>query len=426
MLGFDSFCLTSPAILFHNMTSPWNRVAPGIYRHSGTKKYYERTKINGKRTWRVLSAHKLKFATDEAAAKRTQRSRIELGIEKPEVFQRSLSVLIDEYHRADCPDRHLHPRQGKSLDEEKRRCDILKKWWGDRTPQHITLDTIAAYAKWRMKHVAKDGCNGRRSTDQDLATLSNVIRYHSIHPNPLLGRQTFWREADARHCRDCAPRSGSELHELANRMFDYSRTHTLGWQLLFEALTGCRTNEICQMRADAKDRNTPGFVEGDWLWLKRSKHGVNPFVALKDRPELRELLAAHRNWLEARYPGSPWMFPSPKDPSVHISFTALTRRLAEISPDRKLTSHGLRAFYVLVRRGQGIADGQIAAEIGDKTVELIRRVYGDIPPGWQGGSEIAFTPERGEPAWKRFDGGITSGIKPFSGRQKSWVKNLRK
>jgi hypothetical protein len=46
-----------------------------------------------------------------------------------------------------------------------------------------------------------------------------------------------------------------------------------------------------------------------------------------------------------------------------------------------VTSHGMRAYYVTVRRSQGIKDGQIAAEIGDKSgVALIVSTYGDLPP----------------------------------------------
>lgn len=63
------------------------------------------------------------------------------------------------------------------------------------------------------------------------------------------------------------------------------------------------------------------------------------------------------------------------------------------------TSHGLRAFYVSVRRSEGAPDGQIAAEIGDKSVSLIQHTYGSIPPGWQGGAELSFLPKEAMPAW---------------------------
>ena len=50
---------------------------------------------------------------------------------------------------------------------------------------------------------------------------------------------------------------------------------------------------------------------------------------------------------------------------------------------KKLTSHGDRAFYVLVRRSNGIHDSQIAAELNQiGGLETLRTSYGVVPSHW--------------------------------------------
>jgi hypothetical protein len=66
-----------------------------------------------------------------------------------------------------------------------------------------------------------------------------------------------------------------------------------------------------------------------------------------------------------------------------------------------------------LRRSHGIADNQIAAEIGDRTVELIHRTYGDLPPTWSGMAKLSWRPSSGEPAWARWLTKPTAVIQPI-------------
>jgi hypothetical protein len=60
----------------------------------------------------------------------------------------------------------------------------------------------------------------------------------------------------------------------------------------------------------------------------------------------------------------------------------------------------LRAYYVTVRRSQGVGDGQIADEIGDSSgAATVVQSYGGIPPNWRGAAGLTWMP-KGEPAWK--------------------------
>lgn len=66
---------------------------------------------------------------------------------------------------------------------------------------------------------------------------------------------------------------------------------------------------------------------------------------------------------------------------------SLTRLLEDLLAEgrikRKLTSHGMRGGYVLVRRSWGILNSQIAWEgnqIGG--VKTLERSYDGVPPHW--------------------------------------------
>jgi hypothetical protein len=68
---------------------------------------------------------------------------------------------------------------------------------------------------------------------------------------------------------------------------------------------------------------------------------------------------------------------------------------------RKITSHGLRAFYVTARRSHGVMDSQIAWEIGHTSGgATLAEVYGGVPPHWLAGDgpKLNWLPN-GKPAW---------------------------
>lgn len=390
-------------------TPVWKKVAPCIYRHQPTGALYERSEIEGRRTFRKLASHKVADARDELAELRAQRGRIERGIERrPDDKSRwAVARVLQIYLDANCPDRQLHRRPPRTELEEKRRVKILMQFFRGQRVFDLSADMCLEYARWRFKRVSQNGADGRRTTDHELSTLANALDFSGISTEPIRDRKKFYQASKARHCRDCAPESGDELHDMVERLLSGNvRTQVLGWQALFEAFTGCRTNEVLRWRMDASKRGEPGFIEdGKWLWLHRSKRGVNPWVVLENRPEMAALMAAHSEWHRINYPASPWYFPSPGNPDRPLRIWALTARLGDMHRvgdlRRKITSHGLRAFYVLVRRSQGIADGQISAEIGDRTIALIENTYGALPANWQGGDAVSFMPRTKAPAWAR-------------------------
>ncbi|KAF0178686.1 MAG: hypothetical protein FD161_1730 [Limisphaerales bacterium] len=387
----------------------YTRVAEGIYRDSRTGHLYERPTIHGRRTFRVLLARSIKIAKEELAAKRTLQGRSRFGLaedpytHKPIVLVRA---ILDAWLSAGGPKRSGEHR-GEIPYDTKKHVEKLSAWWGPKTPAEITPATCQAYASHRRKEMPR-GTDGGRSIDMELSTLSTALHFgvlQGLAPhNPLSSsRPRFYQASKARHCREFAPASGDELHTLAATLFESPKSEVLGWQLLLQAMTGTRTSEALRLQWNAKPKE-PGFVEKEWLWLRRSKGGVNPFAMI--HPALQKCLTALAAWRRSRFPSSPWYFPSPDDPTQPVDDCALSHALRRISPvvcQAKRTAHGLRAFFVTVRRSQGISDGQIAAEIGDRTgAAIIASTYGAVPPNWRGGSEISFLPVKGKPAWHTF------------------------
>jgi integrase len=390
-------------------------VAPGIYKENLTGKLYERPYVAGHRTWRKLKSRTLKLAKAELAAKRTDQARAVQGFAKdpygpPAKF---VGELCAEFIKAGCPDRNHRPRSGHALKAEQYRIKKFLPFWTRKLSSHVKAKDCADYYTWRKKRIERG--DGGRAIDMELTTLSNVfhwaVRVGKADANPLASGRPRFRDTKAvRHCREFMPQDGNELHALAEYFFKEPRSEVLGWQLLLEAMTGCRTSEILRLRWDAKHRGQAGFIESawnpnqpitQWLWIARSKGGVKPFVEI--HPALAACIEALKCWRSVRCPKSQWWLPSPRVKNAPVERGALTHGLKRASKALNLdhrTSHGMRAFYVTVRRSHGNAsDAQIADELGDKTgAAIVTSTYGAVPPNWRGSEALSWLP-KGKPAW---------------------------
>lgn len=387
----------------------YQRVAEGIYQDPRTGNFYERPTIGGRRTWRKLEGHTLKLARESLAQRRTDQARASRGMARDPYAPKPVTIgtLIELYIAAGCPDRFDQVKAGHQEIKELSRLKILRPFWADRDPESIAVQADCRRYRESRRRSASPG-KGGRAVDLELNTLANVLRFAlqrgKILENPLAAGRPRFAPAVVRHSRDLAPANGEELHALAAHLFEDKRSESLGWQLLIQAMTGCRTSEVLRLRWDAGPGHA-GFVEKDWLWLSRAKGGVNPFALV--HPALAETLKALAAWRALRgWQSSPWFFPSPKVSGAAVISTALTAALRSASPlvvGRQITSHGLRSYYVTVRRSQGVLDSQIAAEIGDRTgAPIVVSTYGAIPPNWQGREGIGWMPEKSPPAWALF------------------------
>jgi integrase len=329
--------------------------------------------------------------------------------------------IIDAFEKANCPTIHGDARKDVQLKVAKYRLGHLRTHFGEMPWDKITSLDCGDFANIR-KGQCKGG-HGGREIDLELTLLSAMFRWamtkgrvkaggFGVTSNPVRER-TKHRAKTVKHCKQFMPKSGKELHTLVVSLFEERPSEALGWQALLEAMTGCRTSEILRLRWDAKDETEPGYIakakttdgrEIEVLYLARSKRGVRPWAII--HPGLRAVLDALRQWRNWRYPESPWFIPGYKTKGGQdirgqnpMNNTSLTHALARVSKMLAVghrTSHGLRAFYVTVRRKDRIPDLEIAWEIGDASgADLIIRTYGEIPPII--GDEICWMVD--QPAW---------------------------
>lgn len=381
----------------------WEGLGGGIYLKHPSKTFFHRPEINGKPTWRKLDVRTLKDARDLKAFLDSQQTLFKRGLAKDPYAEEALAPTVGEliagYEAAGYPASNNSSRANGQVQYEKFRLQKLMPFWGNKRVDQIKSNKDCSdYAAFRRGQLRK-GCSGGRSVHLELANLSSVFAWAvntgKIETNPIAQRPPFLDRKKVTHCRDAMPESAAELHELARAMFSNNqRSEPLGWQLLLEAMTGCRTSEILRMRWDAK-QGQAGFMDGTHLWLERSKGGINPWAEI--HPALKQTLDAMAQWRAMRgLTSSPWFIPSCYGELMHKrSLTQWLHRL----PGKKRTSHGMRAYYVTVRRSMGIGDGQIAAEIGDASgAPIIVSTYGAIPPNWRGQAGLGWMVEK--PAWE--------------------------
>src|SRR5688572_7726396 len=102
---------------------PARQVAECIYLRYG-KFYYRTYQPNGKRTFRKIDAVSLKAAKAKYHELKAAENSGEALATKATV-----GTILNDYLRANCPDRKRQPREGTQLDQEKNRVAHLLKWW---------------------------------------------------------------------------------------------------------------------------------------------------------------------------------------------------------------------------------------------------------------------------------------------------------
>ena len=389
-------------------------VESGIYQDVISRTYFERPFINGKRTWRSLKAKNLKFAREEL---HRRKSAVSSGknpyCERKDgpLCARTVGDVIRLYQQDKYPDKHLNTRTESTRADEERNCETLLLFWDSIPVDSVSVATCDRYRDWRLKRIKRG--KGLRTIDCELNTLNNAFRYgvrrELAQKNPLADRPKYQPSKLVVHCRQYMPGNADELHAAARHLFSAVSSEVLGFQLLFTAYTGQRTCELLRLRTDA-GADEPGHVtqEGSCLrvWRAKGQDMVNPFCAVHEG--LAALLKAHKAWLKARYPDSPWFFPG-RSPDQVVDKGALAHALRRLKSkgliSRKITPHGGRAFFVTVRRSHGGTDSQIALEIGHTSGgSTLSAVYGGVPPDWirGGGPQMAWLPS-GAPAWSDLD-----------------------
>jgi integrase len=393
-------------------------VSDGVYEDTNGR-FWMRPWIGGRRTWRQLHSLKLKFARVEAAdLLSAHRRSISGDCRSPLARGTTFSQIGGFYLAAGCPNSLGEPRDDKFIALEKWRIDHLEQFYGGWPVDDIKLPSLMQYRDWRVKRVSRG--TGARTTEMEWVTLSNIINFavrqglvsinyiRSARPRLRSNRPRASSTADRiQHCRQFAPADGNELNLLAEYFFAEERSQAIGFQMIFEAFTSCRSSEAQRLRMDAANPDAPGFIQGNHLFIARSKHGVNPFVLITD--ELADFLDCHKTWHRETHAEHPWWFPGRLStrsvelkPLGKLSLNHALRRATSDLGLPKRTAHGLRSFYATRRRGEGASEAQIAAEMGISSINLLEQVYGGRPPNWDGQKIIRYWPDEAAPAWHRW------------------------
>ncbi len=409
---------------FHLYTDRRGRKEPGIYEDAEGRKYL-RIKEAGRKFYSYISlkTKSLEAAKEARDARQAARvaSKLGLAVQNPDRAAKearaTVPAVIARYVKDGYPDKKGVPRAGKRhWKAEEGYCKTLLSYaWGKPAPDLAQHD-LDEYHAWRVAQVAAGNRarDGHRTTDLELNTLNNAMRWavrkEMFKHNPIAARARYHTAKDATHCREYSFASADGLHAAAGALMSSRRSEVFGWQLLFEGLSGLRTEEVLRLRLDAK-HDEPGFVEGDFLHVRRAMKASkdNPCVLINDG--LKETMRAHRIWHAARYPQSPWFFPGrDRKAGKPVDKGILTKALDRLHRSGKLkekhTSHGARAFYIKVRRSQRASDTRIAFEINHTGgVGTIEQVYGTAPEGWRSGKNtpMSWIPT-GAPAWSKTKG----------------------
>ena len=379
---------------------------------------------------------------DRAEAIRRARVRLDVQDKEPDKFTQLLEAsatrsaqtwthLVSAWVTAGCP----HPGGSRRTDTQAQRLIVTLRtalnWWGPRgvagTRPRDILEFVAA-----KRAQAGPGHTGERAADLELAALSACCQWalvaEHIERNPLADRPRFRRAEAVSHCHEHMPRSDEDLHRVCGWLMAQPAPDRVvcGAHLMLCALTGLRPGEpgaLLRQPTAASVRPLPGTryqvtaVSGGTvakLAVAREKNGQN--LAVIVHPALAEFLAAWERWLAAHLPGARYLLPDPdhlEAPLIPFAGARASRLRNDLDAacralgiDYSLHSHGMRAFYVRVRRAQGADDLTISVELGQGSGgALIRSTYGDgrdvVGDGrfdWMPGPESDVTV-----AWTRLD-----------------------
>jgi integrase len=378
----------------------------GVYQHFhdgvAVTEFSARVVINHRQTWRKLVATNLKKAITEAhQAEYSAKSK-------------SFSALAQLWVDAGCSGKKKRP-DAVQLAAAKKRADSLVKFFGKFRADEIRLHHLPQYREWRVRQLIRSNSGGR-TVDLDLVTLSNILRYGvfagMLEFNFVRADRPRY-QTDPRHAREVMPASAEEIHKIAEALFVHVRSQVMGWLSLFSEFTGCRTSELLRLRTDAKTDRDAGFITwfttdqikdrddgiiGQLSLGRRSKNGMNPYS--KVGPEFGDMLKAFQRWHATMFgvDDTNWFFPG-QNFHQPVSAGSLGHALVRVTKDLSLphiTPHGFRAYYATKRLRDGARTVEIAAEMGDKTVELINKIYADNPDG----AKLWWTPADGLPAWQ--------------------------
>lgn len=333
----------------------------------------------------------------------------------------TLATLAEEWRTLGMPGTAGNPRLPAQQARLVPFLETALTWWGPRDPAGVTQRGMRDYHTHRTATTTRGGCS--RSVDLELVAMSNLCSWavsdERIGANPFAQRPRFRASASVAHSSERMPPTDEALHAIIGWLFDASPAYQVaGASLMLQALTGLRPGEPSALRHNARAlprENEPGHISTRpdgrrLLAVRRTKSGINPGVLI--HPALDDFLAHWLPHAAATWPGSPWWFPDPKDPTKpliefgdsHQSPILLhaIRDAAAATGHTHCAPHGMRAFFTRVCLSQGDDFGTVAAKLGQRSgAALVARAYSHLS-NVIGDGRFDWLPEGSLVAWARF------------------------
>lgn len=371
--------------------------------------WYLRMTIGGKRkVFSLTSNNKLAIAD--------ARDKLNGQVHQPDAFsawcaaretRRSITLgdLAQQWIAAGCPHDDASAR---AVAAASRLADTIRRaldFWATIRVAGVTLKTMNEFAGHR-RATARTGATGDRTIDTQLSALSCLCEWavltERIEHNPFAKRKHFQDATTIAHCSDYMPDNDDQLHALLRWCWENREDESIGGALAFMALSGLRPGEVHLLKNlppwEQIPENLAALQPGQLypmpdgtrrLAVARLKGGQNPAIVVHSA--LGDFL---RTWKATRPENQAMLFPCTQEHVAEaIAAAARALGLHEMHP------HGMRAYYVRVRRSQGADDAQIALELGHSSNgKLIRNVYGE-PRDPIGGNLHDWQPADKTPAW---------------------------
>lgn len=339
----------------------------------------------------------------------------------------TVGAILAQWDAAGCPRPNGLPRSEAEQKRQRQSITVLQRWWSGHHV-HAASGLHGQYARWRRSQV-REGCGtGNRSLELEFIVLSNCFRWalseRLVKLNPFAERERYVATKSVRHCTDYMPGSPDEFHRLIGYLIENGTALEViaAAQLCFMGLTGLRAGEPGHLRWDAQYTESlpqPGAIfprtlegrEAELLAIVRLKSGLNPAVEV--RPGLTDFLDWWKPYARNKWPDSKFWFPDPLDPTKPLCLPEDKRKRLSAPLDRATTAlglperhpHGMRAYYVHVRRSQGASDATIADELGESTgAAIVASTYGRADQ-IRGDARFDFLPKKDahghqpSPAW---------------------------
>ena len=315
----------------------------------------------------------------------------------------TVDALAKEWLELGLPDAKGRARAGKPAAALRAFTTAALRWWTGRRLNAVSRQTMNEFAAWRRQHTPRG--QGDSSTDHELTTLSNLCQWAvgagKLDANPFAKREKYRLAEDINKCHLHMPDDDQQLHAILKWLWADPANEVriiAGAWLCFCTLSGLRPGEPATLQrvppADKFPPNLDAAAPGlsypmpdgtRRMKVARLKRGQNPAIIL--HPVLTDFLNVWTAWLALHRPLASslsaggegrgevaLLFPLSNPDALNDQLDRACRALNL----REMKPHGFgRAYYVRVRRSQGIDDAAIASELGQSTNgELIRSVYG--------------------------------------------------